>query len=126
LADGELYITGRRKEIIIRGGLNLIPAVIEEIAADVEGVRAGGIAAVGVRVEDLETELVYLVAETRLDQESVRQQLRARLDHTLKMRGISVDRIVLVAPGALPKTTSGKLRRREVAQALALGTFPGL
>lgn len=122
-ADGELFITGRSKELIIRGGLNLIPSVIEEIAGEVEGVRPGGIAAVGVHAPELETELVYLVAETR-DEPATWPDLRQRLDAQLKGRGVSVDRIVLVAPGALPRTTSGKLRRRELAAALARGETP--
>lgn len=118
--EGELFITGRCKEIIIRGGLNVMPTVIEEIAAAVEGVRPGGVAAVGVREAELETEVVVLVVETRLEGQE-QKDMQARLDARLKLGGVTVDRIVLVAPGALPKTTSGKLRRREVAAALARG-----
>lgn len=117
---GELFITGRCKDIIIRGGLNLIPSVIEDIAAEVEGVRAGGVAAVGVRDPELETEVAYLVVETRLEGQE-QKDLRARLDAALQLRGVTVDRIALVAPGALPKTTSGKLRRGEIAAALGRG-----
>ncbi|MFY0533418.1 hypothetical protein [Nannocystis pusilla] len=117
---GELFITGRCKDIIIRGGLNLIPSVIEDIAAEVEGVRAGGVAAVGVRDTELETEVAYLVVETRLEGQE-QKDLRARLDAALQLRGVTVDRIALVAPGALPKTTSGKLRRGEIAAALGRG-----
>lgn len=120
---GELFVTGRSKEVIIRGGLNLIPTVIEEIAAEVEGVRPGGVAAVGVRAPELETELVHLVAETREDA-SAWPGLRARLDAALKARGVAVDRIELVPPGALPRTTSGKLRRRELAATLSRGALP--
>lgn len=117
---GELFITGRTKEIIIRGGLNLIPTVIEDIAGAVDGVRAGGVAAVGVREPELETEVVYLVVETRLEGQE-QKDLRERLDAALKLHGVTVDRIAVVAPGALPKTTSGKLRRREIADRLARG-----
>ncbi len=120
VSDGELFITGRSKDLIIRGGLNLIPTFIEEIAGEVEGVRAGGVAAVGVHTPELETELVYLVAETR-EPEPAWPPLRLRLDAALKTRGVAVDRIVLVPPGALPRTTSGKLRRRDVAATLARG-----
>lgn len=124
VADGQLFITGRRKELIIRGGLNIIPTAIEEIAAEVDGVRPGGLAAVGVRTEELASEQVHLVVETRLDPPAW-PDLRARLDRALRSRGVAVDRIVLVEPGALPRTTSGKLRRREVAESLASGLVPG-
>ncbi|MFV8756361.1 AMP-binding protein [Nannocystaceae bacterium ST9] len=124
VAEGELFITGRSKDLIIRGGLNLIPTVIEELATEVDGVRPGGVAAVGVHEPELETQLVHLVAETRLEP-SAWPELRRRLVATLEAQGVTVDRIVLVAPGTLPRTTSGKLRRREIAEALARGDAPG-
>ena len=67
LDGGELFVTGRKKEIIIKGGHNLLPSVIEEIASSVEDVRSGCVVAVGVRSPEDETELVYVVAETKLD-----------------------------------------------------------
>ena len=65
LAGGELFVTGRKKDVIIRAGQNLVPAVIEEIASGVEGVRAGGVAAVGLWSEALATQIAVVVAETR-------------------------------------------------------------
>lgn len=126
LADGELFVTGRMKDIIIRGGQNLLPTVIEEVAASVSGARASGVAAVGVRDESLETEVVWLLVETKLDDEPSRAALRARIDVALKAQGIVVDRIALLLAGTLPKTTSGKLRRREAMAAVAAGTLPVL
>jgi fatty-acyl-CoA synthase len=123
LADGELFITGRLKDVIIRGGLNLLPTAIEEVAASVDGSRAGSVAAVGVRDTEAETEIVWLLVETKLEDGPSRIDLRKRVDLALKARGIVVDRIELLAPGVLPKTTSGKLRRGEVAAAVAAGTL---
>lgn len=120
LGEGELFITGRKKEIIIRGGHNLMPSVIEEVASGVEGVRSGCVAAVGARSAEDETEMVHLVAETRADAEE-HAALEDRLRRALRVYGIPVDRIQLVPPGTLPKTTSGKLRRRAVAEAIARG-----
>jgi fatty-acyl-CoA synthase len=120
-ADESLFITGRKKEIIIKGGHNLIPAVIEAIVSGVEGVRMGCVAAVGVRSAEQETEMVFVVAETRLGAE-LHKALTERIREALKNEGVNVDRIVLVAPKSLPKTTSGKLKRFEVAQALQAGT----
>lgn len=118
--DGCLFITGRRKELIIKGGHNLIPSVIEDIAAEVEGVRAGCVAAVGVRSPEDETELCHLIAETKV-LASEHAGLIRRLREALGAAGIAIDAVHLVPPGTLPKTTSGKLRRRPLADALAAG-----
>jgi acyl-CoA synthetase (AMP-forming)/AMP-acid ligase II len=125
VADGHLFVTGRKKELIIKGGHNLSPAAIEEVAAGVDGVRAGCLAAVGIRSAERETEMATLVAETKLDGEA-----RAALDEALRERlrehGMTIDQVLLVPPGTLPKTTSGKIRRRAVADAIASGRFPDI
>jgi acyl-CoA synthetase (AMP-forming)/AMP-acid ligase II len=118
LADGVLFITGRQKEIIIKAGHNLIPSVLEELAAAVPGVRSGAVAAVGVPSPELETELVYVVAETRCDA-AEHPALAARIQHALKTHGVAIDRVLLVPPKSLPKTTSGKLQRVAIAQMVA-------
>jgi fatty-acyl-CoA synthase len=123
LADGRLFVTGRKKEIIIRGGQNLVPAAIEDVAATVDGVRAGCLAAVGVRLPERETELAYLVAETKVNGEA-RARLAEAIRERLKVHGIFIDQVALVPPGTLPKTTSGKIRRRSVAEAIESGRFP--
>ncbi|UQA58978.1 AMP-binding protein [Polyangium aurulentum] len=120
LDEGGLFVTGRKKEIIIKGGHNLLPSVIEEIASGVEGVRSGCVVAVGVRSPEDETELVHVVAETKLEP-AEHEALAERVRGALFAHGIAVDRVLLASPGALPKTTSGKPRRREVAAALEAG-----
>jgi fatty-acyl-CoA synthase len=119
-SEGALFITGRKKDLIIKGGHNLIPAVLEEIVAAVDGVRPGCVAAVGARAPRLETERVVVVAETRLGVEShprLAEQVRA----ALKGQGIAVDQVLLVPPHSLPRTTSGKLKRHALARALEAG-----
>ncbi|MFT3773785.1 MAG: AMP-binding protein [Minicystis sp.] len=118
--DGCLFITGRKKELIIKGGHNLIPSVIEDIASEVEGVRAGCVAAVGVRSPEDETELCHVVAETKADANE-HDIIATRVREALRAQGLAVDSVRLVPPGALPKTTSGKLRRRLLAEAIAAG-----
>lgn len=120
LDGGTLFVTGRKKEVIIKGGHTMIPAVIEEIAARVEGIRAGCVVAVGLYVEERQTEAVYVVAETRADA-AEHAALSERVREMLRANGITVDRVILIPPGELPKTTSGKLRRREVAERLKRG-----
>jgi acyl-CoA synthetase (AMP-forming)/AMP-acid ligase II len=117
MADGELFITGRKKEIIIKGGRNLIPSILEEIAGAVSGVRPGGVAAVGVSSAEFETELVCIAAETRCE-EAEHPVLAESIRSALKISGVAVDRIFLFPPKSLPKTTSGKLQRLAIARML--------
>ena len=113
LVDGTLFVTGRHKELIIKGGHNLIPSVLEEIAGSVAGVRA--VAAVGIVSLERATENVWMVVETRVEGPEVADAVRV----ALKVKGIAVDRVVLVPPKSLPRTTSGKLKRVAIAQMVA-------
>jgi acyl-CoA synthetase (AMP-forming)/AMP-acid ligase II len=119
VAGGSLFVTGRVKDLIIKGGHNLMPAPIEEIAGAVDGVRTGCVAAVGVPSAARATERVVVVAETKAAEDE-HPQLARRVREALRLRGIAVDEVLLVEPGAIPRTTSGKIRRREVARTLAL------
>ncbi|MDY7226059.1 AMP-binding protein [Hyalangium rubrum] len=123
-ADGTYFITGRKKELIIKGGHNLIPSILEELASEVEGVRAGCVAAVGVRSEQRQTEMAYVLAETKLEAEA-QSKLGERIRERLRAHGIAIDHVLLVAPGTLPKTTSGKIKRRAISEAIAAGQLPG-
>jgi fatty-acyl-CoA synthase len=123
-AKGSFFITGRKKELIIKGGHNLIPSILEELASTVEGVRAGCVAAVGVRSEQRQTELAYVLAETKLEAEG-RGALGERIREQLRAHGIAIDHVLLVAPGTLPKTTSGKIKRKAIADAIAAGQLTG-
>ena len=64
-ADGEIYITGRVKDIIIKGGRNLYPHEVEELASRVEGIRKGCVVAFGLKGEETGTEKLVIVAECR-------------------------------------------------------------
>lgn len=113
-------MTGRKKELIIRGGHNILPSVIEDVVAEVEGVRSGCVAAVGVPSPGDETELCHVVAESKAEP-AEHAAIAERVRLALEAHGIVVDRVRLVPPGVLPKTTSGKIRRRPLAEALAAG-----
>jgi fatty-acyl-CoA synthase len=117
-ADGSLIVTGRSKDVIIKGGHNLLPAAIEEIAGGVEGIRAGCVAAVGVASAKRATELVYVVCETKAADEDERTRISRAVRERLRRHGIAVDRILLVEPGSIPRTTSGKIRRSAVARTI--------
>jgi fatty-acyl-CoA synthase len=120
VAGGILFVTGRKKELIIKGGHNLIPSALEEIVQLVEDVRPAAVAAVGLRSASRDTELVCIAAETRLPL-SRHPSLSARIRAALAARGVAVDRIVLVPPRTLPRTTSGKLQRLAIRRMIEDG-----
>jgi fatty-acyl-CoA synthase len=107
LLDGEMVMCGRIKDMIIVGGRNVFPEDIERALADVHGVRAGNVIAFGVDGQGKEG--VVVVAEsTSSDLPEVRRSVAARVRDAI---GLPAKDIVLVQPGSLPKTSSGKLQR---------------
>jgi len=108
LVDGELVVCGRLKDVIIVGGRNVFPEDVERAVASVDGVRAGNVIAFGVAGRRGK-EAVVVVAETRADDpQPVRKAVVARV---LDAIGLPPEDVVLVPPGSLPKTSSGKLQR---------------
>ena len=107
LIEGELVLCGRIKDVIIVAGRNVFPEDVERSVAEIDGVRAGNVIAFG--VQGSRREGVVVVAEAKAgDIEVIRNQVAARVRDVL---GLAADEIVLVAPGTLPKTSSGKLQR---------------
>ena len=123
-ADGEIYVTGRVKDIIIKGGRNLYPHEVEELAARAEGIRKGCIVAFGLTDEAAGTEKLVVVAETR-EHDAARRSALASAVTDLVSRGLGLppDRVELLPPGSIPKTSSGKLRREETKQLYLAGTL---
>lgn len=108
LVDGELVMCGRIKDVIIVGGRNLFPEDIERAVAEVEGVRAGNVIAFGVEGRN-HKEAIVVVAETKLhDTDTLHATIN---EHVRAVVGVPAKEIVLVSPGTLPKTSSGKLQR---------------
>ncbi|MGC1483374.1 MAG: AMP-binding protein [Candidatus Acidiferrum sp.] len=121
-ADGEIYVTGRVKDIIIKGGRNLYPHEVEELAARAEGIRKGCIVAFGVNDEASGTEKLIVVAESREREASRRGTISAAVtDLVSQGLGLPPDRVELLPPGSIPKTSSGKLRREETKQLYLAG-----
>jgi fatty-acyl-CoA synthase len=129
LADGEVYVTGRHKDLIIKGGRNLVPQEIEEVASEVRGIRKGCVVALGVADESLGTERLVVVAETRAKGEEAQQALRAAvIQGVVEAVGVPPDIVALVPPRSVPKTSSGKIQRaatRELYLAGRLGQPEG-
>jgi 1-acyl-sn-glycerol-3-phosphate acyltransferase len=112
MAGGDVYITGRIKDIIIRAGRHLYPQEIEEAVADIPGIRKGGVAVFGVTDRASGTERIVVLAETRETDPTARAALQVRAHEiTTDIAGTPPDEIVLAPPRTVPKTSSGKIRR---------------
>ncbi len=117
-ADREIFITGRAKDIIIKAGRNLYPHEIEELAATAPGVRKGCVVAFGMVDETSGTERLVVVAETAERDPARREGIAAGIrERVAEGVGMPPDDVEMVAAGAVPKTSSGKLRR-EATKAL--------
>jgi fatty-acyl-CoA synthase len=122
VADGELYVTGRRKDIIIKAGRNLYPQEIEDLVGSVSGVRRGCVAAFGVPDPELGTERLVVVAETRARDAEARERMRAAVvDCVVDAIGLPPDTVEIAEPGAVLKTSSGKIRRSATRDAYLRG-----
>jgi fatty-acyl-CoA synthase len=117
MAGGEIYVTGRKKDLIIVGGRNIFPQDIEAAAGEVAGIHPGRVVAFGILNEDLGTEEVGLVAEVDLSEEDLATEaVRQRIEDAIRLavnRGtaVSLRYIRLVGPHWLVKTSSGKIAR---------------
>ncbi|WP_394935021.1 AMP-binding protein [uncultured Ilumatobacter sp.] len=112
LLDGELVMCGRIKDVIIVGGRNVFPEDIERAVGPLDGVRAGNVIAFGMEGYKGK-ESVVVVAEVRLTETSGGiADVRERIHHrALEISGLPPRDVMLVQPGTLPKTSSGKLQR---------------
>ena len=123
-ADGEIYVTGRVKDIIIKGGRNIYPHEVEELAARAEGIRKGCIVAFGLTDENAGTEKLVVVAETRERGTAKAAAIAASVTELVTQGlGLPPDRVELIPPGSIPKTSSGKLRREETKQLYLAATL---
>ena len=122
---GELYVTGRVKDLIIRGGQHIHPYDLEEAVGSLQGVRKGCVAVFGAADRASGTERLVVVAETRLSEAAAREALRRRIAQVaLERLGVPADDIVLTGARAVLKTSSGKIRRaacRELYERGVLG-----
>lgn len=111
MANGEVYVTGRKKDLIIVGGKNIYPQDLETLAGEVDGIHPGRAVAFGVFNEDAGTEDVVIVAELEkaaVDREKLADEVRQRVT---RGSDIALRTVQLVERGWLLKTSSGKVAR---------------
>ncbi|HEV8677011.1 MAG TPA: AMP-binding protein [Methylomirabilota bacterium] len=118
--DGYLFVVGRQKDLIIVRGENVVPLDIEQVVDAVPGVRYS--AAVGVTSERLGTQRLVVVAEVRdpdAAPEAASALVRGIVSAVRQSRGFRPSRVMLVRPGTIPKTTSGKIQHARLAAMIA-------
>jgi len=125
LAEGDVYLTGRVKDVIIRGGRNIYPYEIEDAVGGIAGMRKGCVAVFASPDPASGTECLVIVAETRETSPEVLENLRRQIqDICVDLLAMPADDVVLVPPHTVLKTSSGKIRRasiRELYERRALG-----
>jgi acyl-CoA synthetase (AMP-forming)/AMP-acid ligase II len=112
MVAGEVYVVGRRKDLITNAGKNVYPADIEAVVNEVAGVRAGRTVAFGVADEREGTELIAVVAEVTTEDVAERREIgRAIRGEVARQTALTVSYVYLVGPKWLLKTSSGKIAR---------------
>lgn len=121
IVDGNLYICGRKKDMIIIAGKNYYPQDIEWVVNEIDGIRRGNVVAFGQANRETLGESVIVAAESRVwkshaDElaEKIRKAVRKKL-------GIRINRVEVLPPGSLPKTSSGKIQRRKAQRLFETG-----
>ncbi len=127
MVEGEVYLTGRVKDLIIRGGRNLYPYELEEAVGGISGIRKGCVAVFASADPVNATERLVVMAETREQDDAAREALRQKINEAaIDAIGMPADEIVLAPPHSVLKTSSGKIRRAASREAFERGEVGGL
>jgi len=122
LAGGEIHLTGRVKDLIIRGGRNLYPYELEQAVGELPGIRKGCVAAFAAADPASGSERLVLVAETRQRDPRRRSALeRAVRERAADLLDLPPDEVLLAPPGAVLKTSSGKVQRAATRERYLAG-----
>ncbi len=112
LADGELYVSGRKKDLLIIGGKNVYPQDLEALVGEVNGVRQGRVVAFGIFDEEEGTEEAVVVAEAATRDAAEQNMLADAIrKHVTKNSAIALRRVKIVDEKWILKTSSGKTAR---------------
>jgi len=114
---GEIFLTSRSKELIIRGGRNIYPYEAEEAIGNLVGIRKGCVAMFGTTDPQSATEKVVVVAEAKEQQAQAAAELRGKVFATVTdLLGMPPDDVVICPPHTVLKTSSGKIRRNAIRE----------
>jgi acyl-CoA synthetase (AMP-forming)/AMP-acid ligase II len=114
MTDEGLYVTGRAKDLIIIRGKNYYAEDAERAVEGIPGAKGGGVVVFGVHDDEAQRDRVTCVCETNLRDPAEREKLVAEIKRRVgEDVGLPLDNIVLVQPGTIPKTSSGKRQRRQ-------------
>jgi acyl-CoA synthetase (AMP-forming)/AMP-acid ligase II len=113
--DGHLFVTGRIKDLIIVGGVNVYPEDIEAAVSQISGIHAGRVAAVSLEDDAMGTERLVVVAEVEHDEDLARRDaLEAEVRRTvLAVTGLAPFRVFVLPKQWVVKSTAGKVSRTE-------------
>ena len=112
MAEGEVFITGRSKDLIIRAGRNIYPHEVEETVGNIPGVRKGCVAAFGTTDPHTGSERLVILAETRETSTGTIADLQKQVSSIASdLLGLPPDIVILAPPHTVLKTSSGKIRR---------------
>lgn len=122
VAEGDVYLTGRVKDLIIRGGRNIYPHELEEAIGDIPGIRKGCVVVFGSLDPDSGTERLIVVAETREQRRAAVDALQAQIVAVANdLLELPPEEVVLAPPHAVLKTSSGKVRRSAMCTLFETG-----
>jgi acyl-CoA synthetase (AMP-forming)/AMP-acid ligase II len=122
MAGGNVHICGRSKEVIIVNGRNYYPQDLEWETGKVDGVRKGNVIAFGTMKPNGDRERVIITFETVLTDEAATDTLKGEVRRVVQQAlGLTVDDVVPLAAGVLPKTSSGKLQRARTRELYEMG-----
>jgi len=112
IADGEIFVAGRKKDLIIVGGKNIYPQDLEALACDIPGVHPGRTVAFGIFDELQGTEEAVVIAEVDSNDEAEHDRLANEIrQHVTKNSAVALRYVRVVGPKWVLKTSSGKVAR---------------
>jgi acyl carrier protein len=124
IAEGELYLTGRIKDVIIRAGRKIHPFELEQAVGSLVGVRRGGVVVFGLFDEKAGTERLVVIAETSFKNPSDLEALQGQVHLVVtECTGAPADEVQLVPAKTVLKTSSGKIRRSACREAYVHQSF---